>query len=456
MEIQASAVSKQISLIESMCAQWIQQFNPVPILERIRNLRDLAPNSNMMRSVTGSDVGVAASDQMHFLNEYESLLLSTIRFAGPVPDGQKSSLMRQAIFTALSDDDLTPDRLINEISDLEGDYLSQPTTQHVLIGTLSVRYDDNLTHREVEDTRITFNNRGRKEFRESGAWGRKLEMEDDLVPRKRNRNYTNFRAFTKARSEGEAFENALTAVDYVRAIWNLRANLMRFARFSSGGKEKPVNQVIYGPRFVLRSSERIWGEREALPPIKPLDIADEYEKLRDFEQDIRGLLRGHPYRKDLDELLLRYVGALDKRSMASTHLSLWSLLESLTGSPHGHETVADRALFLWPDDGIQGQMLKHLQWQRNQYVHEDSRREDMETMVFLLKRYVEELLLYHLNSGQDHSSLEEAAQFLDHPRNQETLRAQIDQKKAALERRLDVSESYDDWRERIQAATNNG
>lgn len=439
-----------------MCAQWIQQFDPVPILERIRNLRDLAPNSNMMRSVTGSDVGVAASDQMHFLNEYESLLLSAIRFADPVPSGQKSSLMRQAIFTALSEDELTPDRLIDEISDLEGDYLSQSTTKHVLIGTLSVQYDEKLTHREVEDTRITFTDRGRKEFRESDAWGRKLEMEDDLVPQKQNRNYTNFRAFTKARSEAEAFENALTAVDYVRAIWNLRANLMQSARFSFGGKEKPVNQIIYGPRFVLRSSERIWGEREALPPIKPLDIADEYEKLRDFEQDIRGLLRGHPYRKELDEMLLRYVGALDKRSMASTHLSLWSLLESLTGSPHGHETVTDRALFLWPEDGIQGQMLKHLQWQRNQYVHEDSRREDMETMVFLLKRYVEELLLYHLNSGQEYSSLEEAAQFLDHPRNPETLRAQIDERKNALDRRLGIEGSHQEWKDRVQAAKDSG
>lgn len=439
-----------------MCAQWREAFDPAPILKRIRNLEGLASGSNMVRSEGDSGVELSTSDLMHSLGEYESLLLSAIQFAEQVPEGQKSSLMRKAIFSVLSEDDLTPDRLISEISKLQGEYLSQTPEKYVLIGTLSVQYDDKLTHREVENTRITFNDRGRREFRESDAWGKRLEIKDNLVPRKRTRDYTNFRAFTEARSEVEAFDKALTAVDYLRAMWNLQANLKRRTRFTFGGKQKPVNQVIYGPRFVLKNSDRIWGEREALPPIKPLDIAEEYEKLRDFERQIRGRLRGHPYRDDLDDLLLRYVETLDKRSMASTHLSLWSLLESLTGSPQYHETVAERALFLWPEDGIQRQMLKHLQGQRNQYVHEDSRREDMETMVFLLKRYVEELLLYHLNSGQDYSSLEEAAQFLDQPRNPETLRTQIDQKEAALEKRLDFSESYNDWKEWIQAATNGG
>ena len=436
-----------------MCAQWIQQFDPVPILERIGNLRHLASVSDMIRSQGDSEVGLATSDRMHSLNEYESLLLSAIQFTEQVPEGQKSNLMREAIFSVLSKNDLTPDRLIDEISKLESDYLSLSVEKYILIGTLSLRYEDRLTHREAGNTRITFNGRGRREFRDSEAWGKKLEVEDNLVPRKHGRNYTNFRAFTEARSEGEAFENALTAVDYLRSIWNLRANLMKRTRLSFGSQDKPVNQIIYGPRFVLRSSERIWGEREALPPIKPLDVGDEYEELRDFEQDVRGLLRGHPYRNDLDELLLRYVGTLDKRSMASTHLSLWSLLESLTASRR-HETVTDRALFLWPEDGIQRQMLKHLRWHRNQYVHEDSRREDMETMVFLLKQYIENLLLYHLNSGQDFSSLSEAAQFLDHPRNAETLRSQIDARRDALDRRLSIQSSHEEWKDRVQAAKN--
>jgi len=382
----------------------------------------------MIRSQGDSDVELSTSDLMHSLSEYESLLLSAIQFAHRVPDGQKSNLMREGIFSALSEGDLTPDRLIDEVSKLEGEYLSQSAEKYVLIGTLSVQYDSRLTHREVRDTRITFNDRGRREFRESDAWGKRLELEDNLVPRKRMRDYTNFRAFTRARSEREAFENALTAVDYLRALWNLRSNLKRRTRMSFGGKFKPVNQVIYGPKLVLKNHDRTWTEKEALPPIKPLDVGDEYEKLRDFEQQIRGRLRGHPYRDNLEDLLLRYVGTLDKRSMASTHLGLWSLLESLTASRR-HETVTDRALFLWPEDGIQRQMLKHLRWQRNQYVHEDSRREDMETMVFLLKQYVEKLVLYHLNSGRDFSSLGEAAQFLDHPRTPETLRGQIDEKK---------------------------
>lgn len=438
-----------------MCAQWKNEFNPEPdpILERIQNLNELASGSNTIRSREDSDIELSTSDRMHSLNEYESLLLSTIQFGARVPDGLKMNFMREAIFTALSDNDLTPDRLINEISKLEGEYLAQPPKKYVLIGTLSIHYDDRLTHREVENTRITFNNRGRREFKESEAWRKRLEQEESLVPRKHARDYANFRAFTKARSEVEAFENALAAVDYLRAIWNLRSNLKRHTRFSFGGKDKPVNQVIYGPKFVLRDSDRIWREREALPPIKPLDIGDGYDELREFEQDVRELLRGHPYSDDLDELLLRYVGTLDKRSMANTHLSLWSLLESLTGSPHGHDTVADRALFLWPEDGIQQQMLKHLRWQRNQYVHEDSRRKDMETMVFLLKRYVEQLLLYHLNSGQDYSSLDEAAQFLDHKRNPEDLREQINQKEDALQKRRDVLESYSDWRDWVRAAT---
>jgi hypothetical protein len=392
---------------------------------------------------------------MHSLDEYESLLLSAIRFIDEVPDGQKSNLMREAIFSALSDDDLTPDNLSEEISKLERKYLSRPLEKYVLIGTLSMRYDDKLTHREVGDTRITFNNRGRQEYRDSAAWGKKLEMEDDLVPHAHARTYTNFRAFTEARSQVEAFEEALTAVDYVRAIWNFGYNRKRITRMTLGSKDKPVNQVIYGPKFVLRDSERVWTENEALPPVKPLDVGDEYEELRAFEQKIRGSLREHPYREKLDRLLLRYVEMLDKRSMGSTHLSLWSLLESLTNSRR-HETVTDRALFVRPEDGIQRQMLKHLRWQRNQYVHEDSRREDMETMVFLLKRYVEQLFLYHLHEGQSYSSLGEAAQFLENPRNVDVLRNQIEELELALKERLQISENLHDWKNRIDASKGEG
>lgn len=437
-----------------MCADWKDKFDPKPILDRIRDLRDLSSDSEAEDSAS-----LAASDRMHSLSEYESLLLTAIRFIKEVPDEQKSNLLRKAIHSALSEHKLTPDSLIEELYELEREHLTRQPKKYALVGTLSITYDDDLTHRDIKGVRVTFNNRGKKEYEDSDAWGVRLKSEDDLIPHAHGRDYTNFRAFVEGRSDREAFDKAVTAVDHLRAVWNLHFNLKRTARWSLGGQYDPVNQVIYGPRFVLRQSQRIWREKEALPPVKPVDMEDEYEELRTFEQQIRGTLRDHPYRKCLDSLLLRYVETLDKRSMTSTQLGLWGLLESLTGSPNNHDTVADRALFLWPEDGIQHQMLKHLRRQRNQYVHKGARREDVETLVFLLKRYVERLILYHLYDGRDYDSLKESARFLDNPRNPEDLRRQIKQtehtlrqKEYALKRRLEVSESHDEWRERIQAA----
>jgi hypothetical protein len=69
---------------------------------------------------------------------------------------------------------------------------------------------------------------------------------------------------------------------------------------------------------------------------------------------------------------------------------------------------------------------------RNASVHQGESTSRAETLIFQLKRYVEMLMLFHLNFGWRYSSAEEVGQLLSRPRDLETLRKRIAELKAEL------------------------
>ena len=60
-------------------------------------------------------------------------------------------------------------------------------------------------------------------------------------------------------------------------------------------------------------------------------------------------------------------------------------------------------------------VLSNLTSHRNRFVHVGSETDDIESLVFQLKRYVDALLLFHLGNRFGFKSRSEAAQFMDQP-----------------------------------------
>ena len=71
------------------------------------------------------------------------------------------------------------------------------------------------------------------------------------------------------------------------------------------------------------------------------------------------------------------------------------------------------------------QVLEHLRSKRNRIVHFTEETEYGEALVYQLKRYVEEMLIFHLNWSNTFKSIGETAIFLDLPADRRELESRI-------------------------------
>ena len=145
-----------------------------------------------------------------------------------------------------------------------------------------------------------------------------------------------------------------------------------------------------------------------------------------FAKNLRTRLSNLPYREDIESALIRYVRALDSADLNDAFLRLWSLLEYLTDSTNDPYKVATRrAAFMFADRDSSHLVLSNLTNHRNRFVHVGSETEDIESLVFQLKRYVDALLLFHLGNRFGFASRTEASLFMDLPPNKDELDLRI-------------------------------
>ena len=163
------------------------------------------------------------------------------------------------------------------------------------------------------------------------------------------------------------------------------------------------------------------------------------------EEGVWACLAKSRYRSELEDAIRRYTKALDTREWDAAFVQLWGLLEDLTGTKSGdsYTVTIKRTAFLYakPERDLHMQVLNHLKDYRNRSVHGGEGSEDIEAYLYQLKRYVEEVMAFHLQRGQEFSSIEEASRFLDQPadpaaieRKISDLKKNVEKQKAEIER----------------------
>ena len=95
------------------------------------------------------------------------------------------------------------------------------------------------------------------------------------------------------------------------------------------------------------------------------------------------------------------------------HYSILSGSASRRATPSEHYlTVCGKALPLIPQSTTERdfhrQVLKHLMTYRNRTIHTGYTTEDIETLLYQLKRYVDLALLFHIYSAPDFASIGES------------------------------------------------
>lgn len=169
-----------------------------------------------------------------------------------------------------------------------------------------------------------------------------------------------------------------------------------------------------------------WFDPEYSKPASIFSDIDKFKKILAFAKNLRNRLSCLPYREDIEGALIRYVLALDSADLNDAFQGLWSILEYLTDSTNDRYKVATRrAAFMFADRDSSHLVLSNLTNNRNRFVHVGSNTEDIESLVFQLKRFVDALLLFHIGNRLGFSSRHGVAGFMDLPPNKNELNLKI-------------------------------
>lgn len=387
---------------------WVKEYNPELVFQRMEQTKTISVEGNVSFS------GFEYSEHLVLLN-------SMIKLDNEVPEIEKRRIINQAAFKAGAKGVITANSILGEICKLERDYLSIDKKKFHLITDISISSWCHLPKVYFDGSCIVVHahlNKASQTSRRTLMNDAKHSIGSDLP-----HNYAAVSVSVTARSTAEAANKALDRLDFVRGIWNLWKNRGQTFRMSSG-KHKPVNSILLAPVHTLHHSngnlatETFWYEPQYQGPVNLYDEKATIENMYKYMASFRSHLKKSNYQSDLTHAVVRYVRALDSQDWDDSFLRLWGVLELLTGTlSDSYKVTIRRASYMFADKEYAYQVLSHLKDYRNKSVHAGSESNDIESLLYQLKRYVEVLIEFHVGSKFRFSSIADAAEFMDLPKD---------------------------------------
>ena len=402
-----------------MCAIWKkEEYDPVILAKGLESLRK-----------ENEAEGIEGIEGIEKYESYTTVMHSSIEFLENIPEFEKRKIIFYSIKAAAKEGKITPSTLIRNISKKEEEFIHLPFKKYVLATSLSFRYFDLIKRRIFKEGRLTFSSKLPNNFDLKPIIERVNRQFANRLPR----NYTKVRISVDARSEMEAVDKAFGVIDLLRGIWNLYLNRVCRIRIAAGNQPPPVNKILFGPVHTLHrkdgslvNKEQYWFSSEYVKPIEPKNIKMDWNNINNTEKIVRRRLKNHLYRNKIEMLLRRYSRSLDTWDLYTSFIHLWSLLEQLTSTEkEPYKKTIKRTLFLFENKDYHRQILKHLKNYRNELVHAGYQTEKIETLVYQLKIYVENLFFFHISNRMGFSSVEEASEFLNLSTDIKTIRKKI-------------------------------
>lgn len=351
-------------------------------------------------------------------SDFSVVLSGCLDFDPELPEYARKQIATKVTYDPKLPRPITADVLLRQCSKLEREYLSLPKRKFRLLTEISLWWTIDVPPTRIGSTALTFKSKNARGFKERARLYREMKS---TVGFDLPRHYMQLSALVTARTPDEAAERALKDIDILRASWNLAINRGKAWRHS-GGRPPPINEIRLSPFHTVHESNgklidhQFWYDPGYSCPAKPYNDSVKFVRLLSFAKKLRTRLAKLPYRPEIEEGLIRYVRALDSSDLNDAFLRLWSLLEFLTDSSYDPYKVATRrAAFMFADRERSQLVLTHLTNYRNRFVHAGSETNDIEPLVFMLKRYVDALLIFHIGNVFGFESRTDAARFMDHP-----------------------------------------
>jgi hypothetical protein len=235
---------------------------------------------------------------------------------------------------------------------------------------------------------------------------------------------------TKGRSIHEAAENALNAVNVLRAVWSLLATFRSLHLRGGMPSRKPLGVIHTGPVHTLHHpdgrpvEENLYWYDPEYTEDWPLFEREKLSQLDRHRKEVMGQLEALPYRAELEALLVRYAGALDQQNPDIAFLQMWSILEKLTDTVgSNYDQTIKRTVWPYNKESrcVAREILESLRYRRNQYVHSAASAEDAEQCAYLIKSFVDPHLVKLLVNEFEVRSLKEYGKVLALPTSVTTL-----------------------------------
>ena len=395
---------------------WVKDYRPELIAQRMEKTK----------TVTGEGK-VSFSGFEH--SEHVVLLNSMINLNDEVPEIEKRRIINQATFKAGAKGIITPKSILGEIGKLEREYLSTDKMKYRLITDISVSPRCQFPKIYFDGSCIVIHaclNKAVQNSRSKLMKEAQHSISSDLPS-----NYADVSVSVTARSTADAADKALYRLDFVRGICNLWKNRGHTIRISSG-KRSPVNSILLGPIHTLHqgngnlATELWWYEPQYQGPVNLYNENAKIETMLKYMESFRSHQKKSNYEPDIVQAVVRYVRALDLRDWDDSFLRLWGVLEFLTGTlSDSYKATIRRASYMFADKEYAHQVLSHLRDYRNKSVHAGSESSAIESMMYQLKRYVEALIEFHVGNIIRFSSIADAAEFMDFPKDKGLIDSKI-------------------------------
>lgn len=373
-------------------------------------------------------------------------LLPALKTFLEVPDGYSDAsitrFLRKAMFAATSNGKLTPKTIINSVRGQATAYLRKEPDTFYLVTSLSYRGKPPLDWAKIDDARVYFRFNARR-FYGAGKRGddRRVERLRDLGVRPQEKEYRPVAVRVFARTQEEAFENGMRALNEIRGMINLFYNQKVGFRITSG-RRQPHNSLRLGPIHTIHDEQGFcpddlfWYEPDFVEPQQIIDLGKDYSSLRKYLERVRRLMLRSVIADDIGTAIIRYVGALDHPDWGVSFRELWALLEFLTDTQgESYDKTVRRMASLWSEYEFSLEMAKHLRDRRNRQVHAAADDSDTEMLMIQARHFVERLLGLYLRNEPGFRSRTEVGKFLELPRSTTELRRTSELARAAIELR---------------------
>lgn len=350
-------------------------------------------------------------------------LSGMINFPTSIPSFERYPLTIKAIFAAGREGAVTPSAVLSHLQNQIVNYLKRRTTEYVLLAHLALPREFKFRALSLRNSKIRLLPKTPSQFLNDAR--EQLSGIPSLTGRHIPHNFRCIQVTLTARSAMEAGERGLEEIDKIRAIWNLYFNRTLISRISDS--DRPVNRIALGPVHIVYDTygnavpNICWYEPNFRNDVVLVE-QNRLSRMKRFWMDAEKHLRQSRYRVAIDELLVRYVRALDQRNGAESFFQLWGILESLTGSVGDqHKVTVRRTCSLFLNREVVEQELHVLRLLRNRHAHVGEQPYGSEQCMVRLQSIVNRVLEFHIGNRFRFENLSEASEFLDLPLSRKQL-----------------------------------